>query len=165
MPWVMNMSREQAEDFEPPRGEGHRPTWCISITERPEQYAHLSRRFSAILRVSFADLDPERHKHPPDQFRYMNLTDATLIAGFICLVKVAQANLLVHCEAGVSRSAAVAEAALDFLTRSRAGRKHVDGGGRRYANQYVKRMVCEALSIPMEKSVYVREIEETGKLS
>jgi predicted protein tyrosine phosphatase len=160
MPWVMNMSREQAEDFEPPRGEQSRPTYCISITERPDQAAHLSRRFAAILRVSFADLDPERHKHPPDQFRYMNKKDAALIAGFIRLAKMAQANLVVHCEAGVSRSAAVAEAALDFLVPAK---KHFDGGGRRYANQYVKRLVCEALSIPMEKSVYVREIEETGK--
>jgi predicted protein tyrosine phosphatase len=65
----------------------------------------------ATLRLSFHDVDPDHGKPPsnPDLFTLMNDDDARSIVAFVRSVADNADVIMVHCRAGISRSAAVAK--------------------------------------------------------
>lgn len=84
------------------------PLVIISITDigsAPVLFAE-NKQIKAVLRVSFDDVDK-------GGFGAMNIDDADLVVDF-CLRWLPQTNLLVHCEAGISRSAGVCAAVLKW---------------------------------------------------
>jgi predicted protein tyrosine phosphatase len=130
MPIVRNVQREMAEAFEP---EGE---WaCISISQ-PGDPARLSRKFWAVLRVQFADWDLDRYEpssHPALAVTFTREM-AARIAEFAAFVR--GSNILVHCDAGVSRSGAVVEVLLEAFP------EYVDTGSYlRHGNNYVRRLL------------------------
>lgn len=94
------MSRSEAKN--------HRPevdTWCISITDPFARTANL-RRYKRGLRLNFYDAT--------DGELLMTETDVHLVWRFV--YNALEANIphmVIHCEAGISRSAAVATAIVD----------------------------------------------------
>lgn len=88
------------------------PLVIISITDidgSPVCFAK-NEKIKAILRLSFNDVDK-------DDFGAMLSNDANSIVRF-CLKWLPQTNLIVHCEAGVSRSAGVCAAILKWYEGS-----------------------------------------------
>lgn len=112
-------------------------TVCISITQ-PGFPAPLGP-FWAIGRFEFADWDVDRYPHMPNGngnpalSRVFTIQDAADIRAFAMLHR--GANFLVHCDAGVSRSAAVAEVLLEAFP------EYADEGGQRSPNNYVRRLL------------------------
>ena len=103
---ILVLSRHEATDFVPTV-----PTIIISITS-PEkelvQFAH-SDRFVDILRLQFHDIS-----QPNDEYRLMNKEDAEKVIDFAYRYEQDAQLILVHCDAGISRSAGVA-AGLSWL--------------------------------------------------
>lgn len=75
----------------------------IDIDSNPVLFAK-NEQIKSILRLSFNDVDR-------DSFGAMNENDANSIVSF-CAKWLPDTNLIVHCEAGVSRSAGVCAAIL-----------------------------------------------------
>lgn len=77
----------------------------ISITDPGSPPANLSNRFSLVRRLSFHDL-----LRPVDGYRLFDRNDADELVRFLNLLHglPESLRLVCHCEAGVSRSAAVA---------------------------------------------------------
>lgn len=136
--WVMNVNRETAESL-----VGSPKIVVISITQ-PNGTAKLSDGFKAIGRFEFADWDIDRYPDlpfgngNPALSKVFTPVDAEALAEFIQRWN-GKASFLIHCDAGVSRSAAVAEAILATYPQ------YQDRGGARMPNNYVKRLLKRAL--------------------
>ncbi len=83
---------------------------CISIVDPTEAYKpNISDKWQASLRIEMYDADTEENSCFTDQ-------EAGQILDFIRLVQDCQIkNLIIHCHAGISRSAAVAKMAALIL--------------------------------------------------
>jgi predicted protein tyrosine phosphatase len=136
--------REQAEDM---------PGWphwaIISITDPGSHQASLGDHWGAVLRVEFMDFDPDSVVSPwirgemEKDGRVMTSDHASRIVAFVRRLETmtGMAKLLVHCEAGVSRSAAVALWAwLHFGLVIRPADVHRH-------NRYVNRLLREAEAV------------------
>ena len=81
----------------------------ISISE-PNNFlglADLKEGWYEVLRMEFDDLDPETCSDHSNKF--MTIHQARVIAAFVDSVATNVNSIVVHCKAGVSRSAAVAK--------------------------------------------------------
>ena len=106
----------------------------ISIIEPESPPAALSCPEDKILRLQFHDADPVKEGEGAEDFSFFSDTHATEVVEFISKLQSEETahDLIVHCLAGMSRSAAVAtfiadEIGCDFARRHEA---HL-------ANQYV----------------------------
>lgn len=97
-PEFVVLSREEAERYEP-RGK----EICISIADPEAQPARISERFAAVLRLNFNDVI-ERGEQSDILFCE---EDARAITRFMRSWRSAE-RVMVHCNAGVSRSPGVA---------------------------------------------------------
>jgi len=135
-------SKRMAEEAEPDPSVA-----VISITNYKDPSANLKPGWLAVLRVQFDDIDPGRNISPflkadmLSVYRPMTEEQAEEILGFAD-VMVGSFNeatgILVHCEMGVSRSAAVAK----FL-RERYGLPE-DEPDERFHNPHVYRLLKQA---------------------
>lgn len=138
-PSIRNVNREAAEAFAPGPGVA-----CLSITQ-PGHPASLSRKFVSLLRLEFYDWDLDRYSMEaaggnPANVSFFAEEQAAQIAAYLRLVVEMGWHLVVHCDAGVSRSGAVVDAAL------RAFPEHFeDKGWPRHGNNYVRRLILRAL--------------------
>jgi predicted protein tyrosine phosphatase len=98
IPEFVVLSREDAERYEPRRGE-----ICISIADPDADPAELSRDFAAILRLNFTDITEQGD--PSDVL--FSEDHARAIREFIDSWPGAP-KIVVHCHAGISRSPGVA---------------------------------------------------------
>lgn len=113
-------SRQEAESL-----RGDPAVAVISITDPGSPPAHLAPLFLRVLRLSFFDAVPADEYMPP----LPGLFDRALarqVNGFIEALRDAPEviRLLVHCEYGVSRSAAVALFAADLAGAPLAAREY-----------------------------------------
>ena len=101
---VQFASRELAESL-----SGNSRTAVISITDPGSPEAKLNPRFRAVLRLSFFDAIPADEYMPPLPGLF-NREMAQRIDNFVSGVQARpfEISMMVHCEYGVSRSAAVA---------------------------------------------------------
>lgn len=112
---------------------------CISITSTEDKIANITcehGNIKGLLRVHFHDIDG-----PANGMNLITMTQAQLIAVFIKKWYNKVPLILVHCHAGVSRSAAVVAAATKYFT----------GNDKIYFDEFcpnmtVYRKVYEALS-------------------
>ena len=140
-PQLMVLSREAVEAYAPVPGQ---KTVCISIVDPTAPLANLQMGYAACLRFKFHDLDPrdvpEGTMTDVGMVEFMNEDAARTIVEFA--VEHADADVLViHCEAGISRSRSVAEALFDAF-------------GRRAPNQYVYRLILDVFRAWRERSGY-----------
>lgn len=101
---VIFVSREEAEN------KMKRPDWAVvSITEPngPNGPARLMPGWFAIHRTEFHDIEPNLTYDQP--YELMNIEHANKIVDFVETVAPNVQGIMVHCRAGVSRSAAVAK--------------------------------------------------------
>lgn len=98
---VQFMSRQRAEGFRPWRNMA-----MISVTDPSEQPAKLSPDFRAVLRLSFHDV---LHSSMTD-VKFFSRDDVDNIIAWLNALHAHQdtIDVVVHCEAGISRSAAIA---------------------------------------------------------
>lgn len=134
------LSRWFFESRQPSAGEA-----AISIGD-PDQDAPpvLGQYGDRALRVQFLDIEPEDNwKHGIDIRHCLTLEQAEQIAAFLRRIHESEdrIDLVVHCEAGVSRSAAVALAAVAY---ARCGRRERDAS---FANTHVTRLLEDALGV------------------
>jgi predicted protein tyrosine phosphatase len=97
-PEFIVLSREEAEHYEP-RGR----EICISISDPDAPAARISSRFAAVLRLSFDDLT---ERGEPSDVLFAD-EHARKIGRFLDAWPRAE-RVMVHCNAGVSRSPGVA---------------------------------------------------------
>ncbi|MBE7423742.1 MAG: hypothetical protein HS110_15135 [Zoogloeaceae bacterium] len=134
------LSRWFFESRQPSAGEA-----AISIGD-PDQDAPpvLGQYGDRALRVQFLDIEPEIcWKQWLDVNKCLTPQQAEVIAGFLRRIHAHEERigLIVHCEAGVSRSAAVALAAVAY---ARCGRRERDAS---FANTHVTRLLGDALGV------------------
>jgi hypothetical protein len=98
-PKLIVLSQVLAELFEP-----NGRAICISITDPGQPPAVLSERFDAILRLSFSDIRDDGPVSGPVLF---SRADAARVLDFVNKAAAAEI-IVVHCLAGISRSAGVA---------------------------------------------------------
>ena len=99
MPVFVVLSEEKARLYEPTGVEV-----CISITNPRGPSPRLSRRFAAILRLTFTDIArPSPHAFD----RLFSEDDARKVLAFVQRWPAAE-RIVVHCMAGQSRSPAIA---------------------------------------------------------
>lgn len=122
-PALVVLSREKAEAFVPTLMRAV----CISVTDPQSPEAVLHPGFLAVLRLSFHDLSPEDCPEgtPTDcgPAEFMGPADAGAVVRFADLHRDVDV-VVIHCEAGVSRSRSIAEALFDSFGR-RAPNHHV----------------------------------------
>jgi len=110
----------------------------ISITDPDDQPAKLMDGWMAVHRLSFQDLDPTSSSEKKLRTRVLMTKDqAREIAAFVASVADDVEGILVHCQGGISRSAAVSkwiaeEYRLDF------------NHSYQLYNKYVYRLLVEA---------------------
>lgn len=102
---VVFISRAQAEAL-----TGNAEWAVISISEPGEPQANLCSKWHSVLRLSFHDVDVEAS----DQFTLFTLEQAKEVLQFTANLPDTVAGVVVHCHAGVSRSAAVAKAVAEW---------------------------------------------------
>jgi predicted protein tyrosine phosphatase len=140
-PWILNAGEGWAEKYSP-----EPDTVIISITEPLEQGNILKRQEPArlkpgyvdILRLEFQDYDPGTHK-VPEGAAVFTQKQASRVSRF--LRKHRGKNIVVHCAAGISRSAGIVEAALQAFP------EYEDRGWERYPNNHVKTLMKRALGL------------------
>jgi predicted protein tyrosine phosphatase len=98
IPEFVVLSREDAEDYEPHAGEV-----CISISDPDAPPARVSSRFAAVLRLNFDDVT---ERGEPSDILFAE-DHAREIREFLDSWPNAR-RVVVHCNAGVSRSPGVA---------------------------------------------------------
>lgn len=103
------------------------PSIIISITDPDKDRAHFASnpKIIGICRVSFDDADSH---NKTDEEILMSVDDAKKIRSFIDRYRDRVDQIIVHCEAGQSRSAGVMAAIIEYLT----GDKHAVFGDPRY---------------------------------
>jgi predicted protein tyrosine phosphatase len=97
-PELVVLSRDEAERYEPRGTE-----ICISIADPDAESARISPRFAAVLRLNFDDLT---ERGEPSDILFAE-DQAREISEFVDSWPTAQ-RVVVHCNAGVSRSPGVA---------------------------------------------------------
>jgi predicted protein tyrosine phosphatase len=103
---VMNRSKAKAESY---RQEAI-PTAIISITDvdAPINVFNHPKWLKGILRLQFDDVEGQRQNHMTNQ-------NARDIKQFIEQIKSQVERVIVHCEAGISRSSGVAAAIMKYI--------------------------------------------------
>ena len=139
---VLACSKASAESF-----ESNAPWSMISIGTDPNDLPEFqeSEKFVGISRYIFHDLsDPEWFGHRYAGRHYFQRSQAIEILSFVAEVRELSSILIVHCDAGISRSAGVA-AALGLILNGR-------GGDRRFfsppyvPNMHVYRLLLDTYS-------------------
>ena len=102
------LSRADAESYTPTGVEV-----CVSISDRGEPPADLSSRFVSVLRVTFSDITSMRLKRDGDIV--FGAAHAEAILDFIARHRDVE-RVVVHCQKGRSRSAAVAVSLCEMLS-------------------------------------------------
>lgn len=136
---VLFCNREEAEEFS---SRAYLERFAvISITDPGSKPARLRETAECvgILRLEFHDLD--RPIDGLDDYKLFMPDDARQIADFVRGVKSKIGTLLIHCEAGISRSASVAAAVLDAEHRLAESQRLFQ---RAIPNRRVYRMVLDA---------------------
>lgn len=142
--YVTFISQHQAEQIDP------RPDMAlISITE-PASYEELIPKLDPnwkhLLKVSFHDIDTDRRKQrilaEADEYVIFSEKHATQILEFVEQIKNEVVSLVVHCYAGLSRSAAVA------LFLSEAYKLNMAPGKSKIYNRTVHRILFNAYYQP-----------------
>lgn len=105
---IFTMNRDEAENYEPTSDH----EVCISISSVGAPPPRLSDRFEAVLSLSFDDVDMEDRLS--QRFQPFNRLTAQQVQAFIHQHATAD-RLIVHCEAGVSRSVSMAAAIADHF--------------------------------------------------
>lgn len=139
-PWIVNLCYEEAASFDLAPSL-RRDVACISITERG--HSAVLPEYGAILRLQFADWDPDHHSaHAAAFFEKADLFTPEQADQ---IVEFAHAHrgrsFVVHCAAGVSRSGGVVEAILAAFPEYR------DVGRLRYPNNFVRRLCRRAFGL------------------
>ena len=145
-----HLSREKAEAY-----RGRRPYAMISITDPDGPEAHLQPdpKRVAVLRLAFHDFtqspeefarlvaqeDPPLPLDEPRQWVLPSAVHAQAIVGFYRTLPKQVEKVVIHCEAGVSRSAAVGAALAHCL-----GQQDEQFFSRSHPNHRVRRLVIEA---------------------
>lgn len=153
------MSRDQAEAYTPWSGR----EVCISITDpvdprygvSEKRPADLSVGFEGILRLQFHDIDdtlfnPDLSEEAERELRdlFMDEDEALQIAEFVRKARTLGIDtIIIHCEAGVSRSVGVARAISEWMGANPPSSYAMHGRG----NEYVRRLVGEALEARQAK--------------
>ena len=97
---VVFLSQAWAEAYIPRSAEA-----LVSITDHGAAQANLNDGWSAVLRVSFDDVDPiESPLEPEEDLIEMQEQEAERIAGFVRSNSQRVGTLVVHCRYGQSRS-------------------------------------------------------------
>ena len=118
---------------------------AISIGDPDQETpAILAEYGGRALRAQFHDIEPGNcRKYGFDIHHCLSIELADQIAGFLRTIHASEnkLDLIVHCEAGVSRSAAVALAAAAY---AKCGRRERDAS---CANNHVARLLGDALGV------------------
>lgn len=102
---VIFISQKQAEQMRPPLGCG-----LVSITDSNRPLASLSTGWQCVLRLEFDDVDPVSYPGANGELTCMSKRQAEVIAEFFMENHASVKRFVVHCRAGISRSAGVAKA-------------------------------------------------------
>lgn len=116
------------------------PDWALISIGEPDAangLPNIKDGWYDVLRLQFHDVDPDMSDAPGGVFQLMTEKDARLIKIFVERVAPDIDVLLVHCAAGISRSAAVAK----WIARRYS--LSFDGQYKNY-NHYVLRLLDEA---------------------
>ena len=132
------LSRPEAEKYKPEVS-----AIIISITDPEQPQAALRNilEYKDCLRLQFHDLD-----HPIEGYKYLKMfhkTDAEQIIAFVDKYKDGVELVVVHCEAGVSRSAGVA-AALSVIYNNTCEEFY---SSRYYPNALVKSVILRVAGL------------------
>lgn len=135
------------------------PYVVISITDPKQDPAVIPKRWGLrdILRLSFDDIDPEDLRYIPGHqlqgIRLMRPEDGQAIASFVETWKDQVGAIVIHCEAGASRSPSVAMALADSHGWGRASIEWM-GSGRVPPNLHVYRVTRYAckMAVKMEET-------------
>ena len=131
---VVFLSQAWAEAYIPRSAEA-----LVSITDHGAAQANLNDGWSAVLRISFDDVDPfESPVEPGEDLIEMQEHEAERIAAFVRSNSHRVGTLIVHCRYGQSRSAGVAKA----VAEAYGLHFPVDY---EYANNFVYGLVLKAL--------------------
>ena len=143
-PWILNAGEGWAEQHSP-----ELDTVIVSITEplepgnilKRQEPARLKPGYVDILRLEFQDYDPfGRHiGKTPEEAVVFDQKMASRVSRF--LRKHRGKNIVVHCAAGISRSAGIVEAVLQAFP------EYEDKGWERYPNNHVKTLMKRALGL------------------
>jgi len=136
---ILTFNRWTAESWTAESFEGNRPYLVISITDpkQPEAKIPKNENIRGILRVQFDDIDKEING-----YKQIDSYQADQIASFIKHGIRFVDFIVVHCEAGISRSAGVSMAITDWMI---ANDMEVREKEYPCANRLVYRMVYESL--------------------
>jgi len=111
------ISKAEAEDFCEPTNQGNRILISITSPAVPNSFTWAAKpavlhdnSWLDVLRLEFDDVDPS-HMNPQQaaMFRLFNEEDAAKIIEFLQKYSDVVEDAVVHCEAGISRSAAVSK--------------------------------------------------------
>jgi len=124
------------------------PSVMISISDPrmaydDKPYTSVENKIIDILRLSFSDADGKGldvYGNPVDESDLMTDEDAARVAAFVEAHQ--DVFVLVHCDAGISRSAGVAAAILKYYTGDDS---QVFRSGRHYPNMWCYRKTLNAL--------------------
>ena len=125
------------------------PTVMISISDPRMEYTSAPFRSKAnnvrdILRLSFADADrpgPDVYGNMTDMGDMMTEEDAARVAKFV--QRHRDTDIIVHCDAGISRSSGVAAAIMRYLTGNDDA---IFDNGRYCPNMWCYRKTLQALN-------------------
>ena len=101
-PYIYILSLDQAEKFMPGPDD-----ICISIRSPGQEPAKLNEGFLAVLRLYFSDLGGLKEPYLDDEAP-LSAEDADRIVAFVAEHHTDAQSIIIHCEAGISRSVAVA---------------------------------------------------------
>ena len=137
--------RKEAERFEPAS-----EFWAvISITDIDTPNALISRSFAPtrILRLQFEDVDPiayhgTAYRKDTDDIAMLR-EEADIVVRFLKGIAESADGLLIHCEAGISRSVSMSHAIRDFYTNFPMSDRAIDNNF--IYNQHVYQLTYNAL--------------------
>lgn len=128
--------------------ENYRTYAVISIQDTPpEQFGFVfteSKYCQGVLTLYFDDIEA-----PWDGLRLMSEEQARQIIAFLDAHRDAD-DLLIHCRAGISRSAAVG-----IFARAFYGQPPISETGNYVPNQYVYRLLCETWEVMKRKTNHI----------
>lgn len=106
---VIFISQEQAEEMNPPFA-----TALVSITDPMRAHAAIKEGWQAVLRVAFHDKDPVNYPEIYEDLQEITQEQAEKIAAFVKAQAQCSQLIVVHCRAGISRSAGAAKAIAEY---------------------------------------------------